>query len=117
MTNKPGFLLIILALSVMACSVPLQVVIWVTSTTTPMPATKPPLTATLCPSTSNRMTLVVTAENLEIRSGPGTNFENVGYLKLGDCVDVIGNLDPATPKCSSGWLWIKQGYVCAEFLK
>lgn len=59
----------------------------------------------------------VTAERLEIRSGAGTEFTTTGYLYAGQTVIIYGNLDPATPKCKAGWLWIGQGYVCAEYVK
>lgn len=114
---KNSFLaLIVLILASLACSGYWEQAL-PTATTIPLKATKPPLTATLCPPTANITTLMVVAEKLEIRSGPSTEYRNVGYLKYGDCVDVIGDKLPPTPKCTAGWWQIKQGYVCAEYLK
>lgn len=105
-------LILALILASLACSG-----YWETATKTPIPSKKPTQTATLCPPTANPITLTVWAEKLEIRTGPGTEFSTVGYLKQGDCVDIIGKLLPPTPKCAAGWVQIKQGYVCSEFLK
>jgi uncharacterized protein YraI len=59
----------------------------------------------------------VTANALEVRSGPGEGYENIGYKALGDVVEVLGTLlTPDEPNCKN-WAQIREGWVCAEYLK
>lgn len=61
---------------------------------------------------SNTITKVVTATNLNVRSGAGTNYSVIGSLKNGTSVSVISE--------SNGWSKInyngKVGYVSSQYL-
>ena len=50
-----------------------------------------------------------TADSLNVRSGPGTEYEKVGSLASGRCVKVLEILN--------GWYKIEQGYVSADFVE
>lgn len=59
---------------------------------------------------------IVTADTLEVRSGPGENYPNVGYLRLGDRVTVIETAEAVRGVCRKwGRIGIDQ-WVCAEYL-
>lgn len=65
------------------------------STTTPNTGTVTPNTGTVTPNTgtntpSANSTLTITGNTLNIRSGPGTNYEVVGSLAKGDKVTRLG---------------------------
>jgi uncharacterized protein YgiM (DUF1202 family) len=62
---------------------------------------------------------IVIADTLEIRSGAGENFPNVGYLAKGDRVQVYSRSAADTATCRQ-WAQIsKDGsrWVCAEYLE
>jgi hypothetical protein len=61
--------------------------------------------------------LVVAANALEVRSGPGEGYENIGYKALGDVVEVLGTLlTPDEPNCKN-WAQTQPSRICAEYLK
>lgn len=56
---------------------------------------------------------IVTASSLRIRSGPGTNYGTVGYLKNGEKVIIY-----ETRKTSSTtWGRMNKGWVCMDYIK
>ena len=63
-------------------------------------------------STTTTKKYVVTADSLNVRTGPGTNYNQIGSVKRGDIVEVY--------EISSGWAKIKQGtgtaYVSASYI-
>ena len=85
------------------------------------PATQPPATqppATQPPTTGRRGTVVRAADGLNVRSGPGTNYDKIGKLSNGTVVDVL----EAT---GNGWYKISftnangaatEGYVSGDYL-
>ncbi|MEG2460538.1 MAG: SH3 domain-containing protein, partial [Clostridia bacterium] len=59
---------------------------------------------------SKRSKYVVTATaGLNIRKGPGVNYDKIGALKYNTTVDVIG--------MESGFAKISSGYVSAQYIK
>ena len=52
---------------------------------------------------------LVTTSVLNIRSGPGTDYDKVGTLKAGTVVDIVAD-------DGSGWYQIDSGYVSAEYV-
>lgn len=52
---------------------------------------------------------LVTADVLNVRSGPSTTSEKVGSLRVGNVVDIVS--DPG-----NGWYEIESGYVSAEYI-
>lgn len=52
---------------------------------------------------------LVTASVLNVRSGPGTDYDKVGTLKAGTVVDIVAD-------DGSGWYQIDSGYVSAEYV-
>ena len=86
---------------------------------TQAPATQPPATqppATQAPTT-RRGTVVNAADGLNIRSGPGVNYDKIGKLANGTTVDVL--------EAVSGWYKISfvntngttgEGYVSGDYL-
>ena len=52
---------------------------------------------------------LITADVLNVRSGPATTYEKVGTLKAGTVVDIVS--DPG-----NGWYEIEEGYVSAEYV-
>lgn len=54
----------------------------------------------------------VTGNNVNIRSGPGTNYNSVGSLNEGDQVTVL------TQQTVNGTVWgnIKQGWICMDYV-
>jgi len=53
---------------------------------------------------------------LTIRHLPTEESAILGYLKPGNAIILLGNLDRGTPDCKAGWLMIDGGYVCAEYV-
>ena len=53
---------------------------------------------------------------LTIRNLPTEKSAILGYLKPGNSIILLGNLDRGTPDCKAGWYLIDGGYVCAEYL-
>lgn len=51
----------------------------------------------------------VTADSLNIRSGPSTDHDKVGQLSIGRMVEVVEELD--------GWYQIAEGYISAEYVQ
>ena len=51
----------------------------------------------------------VTADALNVRTGPGTGYSKVGSLAKGRCVKVVS--------VQSGWYQIEQGYVSAAYVE
>ena len=49
----------------------------------------------------------ITADALNVRTGPGTDYEVAGELASGKVVKVLGTQD--------GWYQLKQGYISAEY--
>lgn len=49
----------------------------------------------------------ITTGSLNVRTGPGTNYDKAGKLSGGSVVKVLGESD--------GWLQIENGYISAEF--
>lgn len=86
-------------------------------TATAAVATRTPLsTATIVPATETPETVSgsVTAESLNVRSGPGTTYPVIGGLSLGDEVEVVGKND------TGSWLQITyeggRGWVFATYI-
>ena len=52
---------------------------------------------------------LVTTSVLNLRSGPGTDYDKVGTLKAGTVVDIVAD-------DGSGWYQIDSGYVSAEYV-
>lgn len=80
------------------------------------------VSATAIPTSKPTTTVVtpicglVMATALEVRQGPGEQYNTLAWLRHGAMVIVTGNLDPATENCT-GWLQTTNGYVCGEFVK
>ena len=52
---------------------------------------------------------LVTADVLNVRSGPATTYDKVAALKAGTVVDIVADL-------GNGWYQIEAGYVSAEYV-
>lgn len=54
----------------------------------------------------------VTGDNVNIRSGPGTNYESVGSLSFGDEVEILAQFD------MDGTFWgcTSKGWVCMDYV-
>ena len=52
---------------------------------------------------------IVTADVLNVRSGPATTYDRVSTLKAGTVVDIVADL-------GNGWYQIEAGYVSADYL-
>ena len=63
----------------------------------------------LVDSTSDNNTGVVKAMALNVRNGPGTSYDRVGTLRLGEKVTILEN--------QGQWLRIKSGWVSASYIK
>ena len=55
---------------------------------------------------------IVSADNVNIRKGPGTGYEAVGTLNKGDAVEVLAQFE------INGTMWgcIKNGWVCMDYV-
>lgn len=54
---------------------------------------------------TNRIVACVTAEALNIRSGPGKDFVSTGYLRKGDCIELFArNIEGTWAKAERGWV-------------
>jgi len=53
----------------------------------------------------------VTASALTIRSGPGTEYPTLGYLRRGDCLDLLGR------SSDGNWARIGEGWVSVRYLE
>jgi uncharacterized protein YgiM (DUF1202 family) len=94
------------------------------STVTPIPSEVTPISVTYTPEVtlkSEQITPIpvfsVTADTLEIRSGPGENYPNIGYLRAGDTVAVMETTETPREACQN---WARIGvdrWVCAEYLR
>ena len=56
---------------------------------------------------------VVTGNNLNVRSGPGTGYNAVGSLNSGDAVEILAQFDIGGHK----WGCIKQGWISMDYVK
>ncbi|GAB4528399.1 MAG: hypothetical protein Kow0063_04580 [Anaerolineae bacterium] len=95
---------------------PTPVVVTDTPTPTPLPATEPP--ATEQPPVAGGPSVTVEV-NLNVRTGPGTNYERIGTLPEGTTVEIIGRVANSTwwqiPYADGpdGKGWISAGYGTA----
>jgi hypothetical protein len=85
-----------------------------TRTSTATFTATPPPTETFT-ATPDHLMAVVTAQNLNIRNGPGEEFDVVGHLQQGDSVPVVG------VNKTNQWLLVEyagfQGWLAVEFVE
>lgn len=76
------------------------------SAAVPVPQAAEPAAA--APAADSKVYIKVTEGPLNIRSGPGTDYDRVGSLSVSRTAEVVERLD--------GWYKIGNGYVCADYV-
>lgn len=97
-------------------------IVSIACSTSKTPATtRPTGTGTASPATTTMTPVVrvVAASILELRSGPGERFPNVGFIKIGQTVTVLEVRAASTDEWCSEWSRISYEppeWICNEWL-